>query len=213
MNDDLDTVKKARVPLREKPEGYHHGDLRAALIAAATLCLRERGVDGFSLREAARRAGVSPAAPQHHFGDARGLLTAVATQGFKKLGDALAEADAAASDRIGRIRGQGRAYLRFALAHPAEFDTMWRCARIDTAEPDYRESSRRAFGLLEAAVAGRPYEPQSPLPGEADPRAVACWSLVHGLARLALDGVFGPPDAAHGAIDGMLGPVMDCLVV
>ena len=192
---------------------YHHGDLRAALIAAATLCLRERGVDGFSLREAARRAGVSPAAPQHHFGDARGLLTAVATRGFEKLGDALADADAAAEDRTERIRGQGRAYLRFALAHPAEFDTMWRCARIDTAEPAYKDSSSRAFGLLEAAVAGRPYEPQSPLPGEADPRAVACWSLVHGLARLALDGIFGPPEVAQDAIDGMLGPVMDCLVV
>ena len=213
MNHDLDTVKKQPARRSGKPEGYHHGDLRAALIAAATLCLRERGVDGFSLREAARRAGVSPAAPQHHFGDARGLLTAVATLGFKKLGDALAEADAAAGDRTSRIRGQGQAYLRFALAHPAEFDTMWRCARIDTVEPSYRENSRRAFGLLEAAVAGRPYEPQSPLPGEADPRAVACWSLVHGLARLALDGVFGPPDAAHGAIDGMLGALMDCLVV
>lgn len=213
MNHDLNTVKKEIGRRAGKPVGYHHGDLRAALIAAATLCLRERGVDGFSLREAARRAGVSPAAPQHHFGDARGLLTAVATQGFRKLGDALAEADAETGDRTGRIRGQGRAYLRFALEHPAEFDTMWRCARIDTADPSYKESSMRAFGLLEAAVAGRPYEPQSPLPGEADPRAVACWSLVHGLARLALDGVFGPPDVAQGAIDRMLEPVMACLVV
>lgn len=192
--------------------GYHHGDLRAVLIAAATECLRQRGIDGFSLRETARRAGVSAAAPQHHFGDASGLLTAVATEGFRMLGDALAAADSAAPDREERIRDQGRAYLGFALAHPAEFDTMWRCARIDTADPAYVAAAGRAFGLLQAAVADRPF-----CPGETgsspDPRAVACWSLVHGLARLALDGVFGPGETARHAVDAMLDPVLDCLVV
>lgn len=184
-----------------------------ALIGAATEILRERGIDGFSLREAARRAGVSPAAPQHHFGDARGLLTAVATEGFRTLGDALARADAAAADRDARIRGQGRAYLAFALDHPAEFDTMWRCARIDTGDAAYGEAAGRAFGLLRAAVAGRPFEAVG-RPSEApDPRAIACWSLVHGLARLALDGAFGPGEAARGAIDGMMEPVLDCLTV
>ncbi|KQT17175.1 TetR family transcriptional regulator [Methylobacterium sp. Leaf399] len=209
MSDDLDTVKRSAA----KPEGYHHGDLPAALIAAATDCLRERGIDGFSLRETARRAGVSPAAPQHHFGDARGLLTAVATRGFHLLGDALAEADAAAGDRDARIRGQGRAYLHFALDHPAEFDTMWRCARIDPADAAYAQASARAFGLLAAAVADRPFVAAQRWPDEPDPRAVACWSLVHGLARLALDGVFGPAEAARAGVDRLLDPVMDCLMV
>ena len=213
MAKDLNTVKAAAGDAAGKPAAYHHGDLRAALIAAATATLRERGIDGFSLREAARRAGVSPAAPQHHFGDARGLLTAVATQGFRTLGDALASADAEALDRDGRIRGQGRAYLGFALDHPAEFDTMWRCARIDQADPAYEAAAGRAFRLLGAAVAGIPVAEAGTLGESPDPKAIACWSLVHGLARLALDGTFGSGEAARGAIDAMLGPVLDCLSV
>lgn len=217
MSEHLDTVKPSKGVGTAGAAAYHHGDLRAALIEAATAILRERGIDGFSLREAARRAGVSPAAPQHHFGDARGLLTAVATEGFRTLGDALAAADAAAMDRDGRIRAQGRAYVAFALDHPAAFDTMWRCARIDAGDAAYAAAAGRAFGLLQAAVAGTPFEddgrPAASDPAAPDPKAMACWSLVHGLARLALDGALGPAEAARGAIDGMLEPVLDCLTV
>lgn len=217
MSEHLDTVKSLKDVGTTEAAAYHHGDLRAALIQATTAILRERGIDGFSLREAARRAGVSPAAPQHHFGDARGLLTAVATEGFRMLGDALAAADSTATDRDGRIRGQGRAYIGFALDHPAEFDTMWRCARIDTGNAAYASAAGRAFGLLKAAVAGTPFEdggrPAVSNHTDPDPKAVACWSLVHGLARLALDGALGPAEAARGAVDAMLEPVLDCLTV
>ncbi len=96
---------------------YHHGDLRAALLASAAALIEERGIDAFSLREVARRAGVSPAAPSHHFGDARGLLTALAAQAFLDLGDAL-EAGAVADDREARILRQGVAYVAFAIARP-----------------------------------------------------------------------------------------------
>jgi AcrR family transcriptional regulator len=213
----LDTVKPSKGVGAAGPASYHHGDLRTALIQAATAIVRERGIDGFSLREATRRAGVSPAAPQHHFGDARGLLTALATEGFRMLGDALAAADSNASDRDGRIRAQGRAYVAFALDHPAEFDTMWRCARIDTGDAAYAAAAARAFGLLKAAVAGTPFadgeRPAASPHAAPDPKAIACWSLVHGLARLALDGALGPAEAARGAIDGMLEPVLDCLTV
>ncbi|WP_019903502.1 TetR/AcrR family transcriptional regulator [Methylobacterium sp. 77] len=212
MTRNLYSVKKPEASPAGKAAAYHHGDLRAALIQAATAILKERGIDGFSLREAARRAGVSPAAPQHHFGDARGLLTAVATEGFRLLGEALARADSAAADRDGRIRGQGRAYVAFALDHPAEFDTMWRCARIDTSNAAYGAAAGQAFGLLRAAVAGIPFE-GGQVPTASDPKAIACWSLVHGLARLALDGALGPGEAARGAIDAMLEPVLDCLTV
>lgn len=217
MSGHLDTVKPPKKAGAAGSAAYHHGDLRAALIRAATAIVRERGIDGFSLREAARRAGVSPAAPQHHFGDARGLLTALATEGFRMLGDALAAADSAAMDRDGRIRAQGRAYVAFALDHPAEFDTMWRCARIDTGDAAYAAAAGRAFGLLKAAVAGTPFEdgerPAASTHTAPDPKAIACWSLVHGLARLALDGALGPAKAARGAIDGMLEPVLHCLTV
>ncbi|KQO58122.1 MULTISPECIES: TetR/AcrR family transcriptional regulator [unclassified Methylobacterium] len=217
MDKHLDTVKSSKDVGTTEAAAYHHGDLRAALIHATTAILRERGIDGFSLREAARRAGVSPAAPQHHFGDARGLLTAVATEGFRMLGDALAAADSTATDRDRRIRGQGRAYIGFALDHPAEFDTMWRCARINTGDAAYAAAAGRAFGLLKAAVAGTPFE-DGGLPAVSnhtapDPKAVACWSVVHGLARLALDGALGPAEAARGVIDGMLEPILDCLTV
>jgi AcrR family transcriptional regulator len=99
MNGDLNDVKMAQQApsdLGAKPaQGYHHGDLRAALIDAAKALIAERGVDGFSLRAAARRAGVSAAAPAHHFGDVRGLLTAVATGAFDACTAALvAGADA-----------------------------------------------------------------------------------------------------------------------
>jgi hypothetical protein len=91
---------------------------------------------------------------------------------------------------------------------------MWRCARIDAADPAYAAAAARAFGLLRAAVAGTPYRAgETVQPGEADPRAVACWSLVHGLARLALDGMFGPPEAARQTIDALLEPVMGRLAV
>ncbi|HEY0324700.1 MAG TPA: TetR family transcriptional regulator, partial [Allosphingosinicella sp.] len=108
MTDDLNSVKTDQ-------RGYHHGALRPALLKAAESVLSDRGVDGFSLRETARRAGVSPAAPAHHFGDTKGLLTALATEAFRQFGDALEAADVG-NDRTARIRSQGRAYVRFALA-------------------------------------------------------------------------------------------------
>ena len=200
MRADLDSVKGLN-------RSYHHGSLREALVAAAEAVIAERGVDGFSLREAARRAGVSAAAPQHHFRDARGLLTAVAGAGFVELGDALTAADRNAGPaRSDRLRAQGRAYVGFALAHPGRFDVMWREARIDPADPAYQQAGARAFALLEAAVAGRPATdtPEHP-PREAEPVALACWSLVHGFARLALDGAFG----VDADPDALLGPVLE----
>lgn len=176
--------------------GYHHGDLRAALIAAAETVIAERGVDGFSLREAARRAGVSPAAPGHHFGDARGLLTAVATAAFTELGDVLAAAAAIAGDRRTRLEAQGTAYVGFAIAHPAAFDLMWRRAVVDAADPDFAAAGRRAFAMLDAVVrAGEP-----PVADPLDPAlapTVAAWSIVHGFAKLVVEDVFSSDPATR----------------
>ncbi len=106
MNSDLNSVKMAQQApsdLGAKPaQGYHHGDLRAALIDAAKALIAERGVDGFSLRAAARQAGVSAAAPAHHFGDVRGLLTAVATGAFDAFTAALDRRGGCRRDGIGR---------------------------------------------------------------------------------------------------------------
>jgi AcrR family transcriptional regulator len=204
MANDLNSVKSQR--------NYHHGALRPALIAAAEAVLAERGTEGFSLRETARRAGVSPAAPAHHFGDASGLLTAVAASAFRDLGDALEEAAAAAS-RAERIRAQGMAYVRFALANRARFDLMWRAALLKRDDPDYAAAAQRAFLLLQRAVAGPEGGAEAP-GGPATAPSIACWSVVHGFARLAIDGEFGTgPGDAEAAAEHMLPLVLDHLAI
>jgi AcrR family transcriptional regulator len=191
---------------------YHHGALRPALIAAAEEVIAERGVDGFSLRETARRAGVSPSAPAHHFGDARGLLTAIATAAFEALGDAL-EAASAGGTRDERIRAQGLAYVDFALRQRARFDVMWRAALLNNEDEALGAAGRRAFGLLDSAVRGEGAVREGP----ADPAlapSIACWATVHGFARLAMDGAFGTePGAAERAADALLPLVLDRLTV
>lgn len=191
---------------------YHHGALRPALIEAAEAVLAERGTHGFSLREAARRAGVSPAAPAYHFGDASGLLTAVAAGAFRDLGDAL-EAASASGSRAERIRAQGLVYVRFALANRARFDLMWRAALLRRDDPDYAAAAKRAFLLLQRAVGGPASPAEAPgAPGTA--AAIACWSTVHGFARLAIDGEFGTaPGDAEAAAGTMLPLVLDHLAV
>ncbi|MET1111144.1 MAG: TetR/AcrR family transcriptional regulator [Allosphingosinicella sp.] len=204
MTDDLNSVKSDRA--------YHHGALRPALIAAAEAVLAERGTHGFSLREAARRAGVSPAAPAHHFGDASGLLTAVAAGAFRDLGDAL-EAAEAAGGREARIRAQGLAYVRFALANRARFDLMWRAALLNRDDSEYAAAAERAFRLLDRAVRGGEGAAQAPGGPETAP-SIACWAMVHGFARLAIDGGFGTDEgAAEAAVDGLLPAVLGHLDV
>lgn len=165
-------------------------------MAAASELLAERGLEGFSLRETARRAGVSPSAPSHHFGDMRGLLTAVATAAFADFADALiAATEAAGPDRTARLRAQGIAYVRFALANPARFDLMWRRALIDTEDPPFTAASNRAFDALDRQVRGEGGQ-RAKVPDATMGAPVAAWSLVHGFTRLALDGMFGTDEGA-----------------
>ena len=187
MADDLNTVKTvSRQP-------YHPGNLRESLIAAAEEILREHGVAKFSLRQAARRCGVSPAAPAHHFGDARGLLTAVAARGFQRLAEELErDVSLTGSDHL---EGLGAAYMRFARDNPAIFSIMWATDLLDQSNAAYLSAGRKAFNVLEQAVSGvdvdvatAPRLPQAP--------TLATWALIHGLARLTLDGALRsvPPE-------------------
>ena len=124
---------------------YHHGDLRQALIDATEALLAERGPDGFSLREVARRAGVSPAAPAHHFGDAAGLLTAVSALAFEGLTQALREGDArGGDDPLARLREQGVGYIGFALRYPGRFRLMFRGAVLREDDP-LKQTAGQAF--------------------------------------------------------------------
>jgi AcrR family transcriptional regulator len=160
---------------------YHHGALRVALLAAARDAIAESGPSGWSLRDVARRAGVSHAAPAHHFGDKTGLLTAIATDGYR----ALAAGQEAAWRETGNALELGVAYVRFALANAAAFQVMYRPHLLDSQDPDLVAAQVSATGPLfeamEAVGGGDPsFDPAS--------AAVAAWSLVHGFATLWLDG-------------------------
>jgi AcrR family transcriptional regulator len=208
MINDLDSVKSEQADGR----AYHHGSLRPALIAAAEAVIAERGLDRFSLRETARRAGVSAAAPAHHFGDARGLLTAIATQAFADLADALEAADASTGpDREARLKAQGQAYVAYALDRPTRFDLMWRKPLLDNDDPQLAEAGARAFDVLDRVTR----EGGASSSGATDPvlaPSIAAWSLVHGFARLAIDGAFGAePDSAERAAQSFLPLILDRL--
>jgi len=208
MKDDVNSVKMAG---GEGVRGYHHGALREALIDAAESILDERGVEGFSLREAARRAGVSPAAPGHHFGDARGLLTAVATRAFRDFGDAL-EAGDVGSNRTERLRGLGMAYVRFALTNRARFELMWRKALLDREDVAFCEAGDRAFDILDRVARGKDAG-EGPDLTVLSP-SIAAWSIVHGFVELALSGAFGTgPEELEAATGQLLPRVLDHLVV
>ena len=199
MREHLNTVKSDSGNSRR----YHHGDLREALITAAGEILAERGVGGFSLREAARRTGVSPAAPAHHFGDSRGLLTAVAARGFRMLSEALGGAsDGAADER--RLEALGHAYLKFATANPAIFTIMWMQDLLDQANSDYLAAGRAAFNQFERAATGADL-PVATAPQSPDASLIATWSMIHGLARLMIDG------ALAGAAPNLPDDVVDLM--
>lgn len=191
---------------------YHHGDLRAALIHATEALLVEKGPDAFSLREVARRAGVSPAAPAHHFGDAAGLLTAVATLGFESLTIALEAGNARGGDDArAALREQGIGYVAFALQHPGRFRLMFRQGQLKD-DPELQRHGIASFEVLARGVqrvAGRS-------PVDQEQAVVALWSLVHGYAHLAIAGKFGalagPQDDVAAYVQTTLPPLLDAVL-
>src|SRR5215212_11353336 len=159
---------------------YHHGDLPRTLTAAAVEVIDEVGPAALSLREVARRAGVSHAAPAHHFRDKAGLLSAVAAEGYDLLAAALAEA----WEATGSFQEVGVAYVRFALAHRAHFEVMFRPELYRSDDPELVRARDAARALLDPPAAEANNRPDD----GGDLRAgVAAWSLVHGLATLWLN--------------------------
>jgi AcrR family transcriptional regulator len=159
-------------------ESYHHGDLRAAILAQAATLVAERGADGISLRELARVAGVSHAAPAHHFTDRRGLFTALATEGFMLLAEAL-------TDARPRFIDAARAYVRFALDHPGHYAVMFDRSLYDAANPDLVAAELAAGTELKRGVGTLA---DSHAKDDPDGAALAAWSLVHGFSLLWLNG-------------------------
>ena len=161
---------------------YHHGDLRQATIDEAVRVIAEEGPGALSLRDLARRLGVSHAAPTHHFGDKAGLLTAVAAEGYRLLAAELRRA----YERTGDFLEVGVAYVRFATRNRPYFDVMFRPELYHDDDPELTQARKESASML--------YGPVSERPGAAgDGRqvveaGVAAWSLVHGLATLYLNG-------------------------
>lgn len=173
---------------------YHHGDLRAALLRAAGKLLEKEGLASLSLREVARRAGVSHNAPYRHFADRNALLAALAAEGFQQLARALEANDG---------REMGAAYVRFALTHPQRFRLMFGGLLKLESHPELARASEGAYGALVAAMTAKK-EMQDPATA-----AAAAWSLVHGLSHLLLDGHFGQAAGEDTGrfIDRVLGSV------
>ncbi|WP_158213309.1 TetR/AcrR family transcriptional regulator [Pigmentiphaga sp. NML080357] len=172
------------------PAPYHHGALRQALIEATETLLAERGLEAFTLREAARQVGVSPAAALHHFGSAAGLLTEVAILGFDELTRFLREGGAAGKTPTSRLHGKGLGYVRFALTYPARFLLMFRKDKL-TAEPRLEEAGRAAYRELEEGVREYAGRRDGPLSASDQALLMGAWSTVHGFAHLALEGKLG----------------------
>jgi AcrR family transcriptional regulator len=165
---------------RKDSRPYHHGDLRRALLQAAVETIAEAGPAAVSLRDLARRTGVSHAAPAHHFGDKAGLLTAVATDGFRRLAATLRQTYQA----TGNFLEVGVAYVRFAVTHRAYFEVMFRPELYHPDDPELFQAREQARALLYPPAAEAATSPD----GRDDLRAgVAAWSLVHGLATLWLN--------------------------
>ncbi|WP_025620364.1 TetR/AcrR family transcriptional regulator [Salinispora cortesiana] len=164
--------------------GYHHGDLRRALLAAAAVAIEESGPAALSLRDLARRAGVSHAAPAHHFGDKPGLLTALAVEGFDLLAAALQTGDS--------LLEMGVAYVDFAVRRRAHFEVMYSPDLYRADAPEVVAARGRSRAVLRSAVADLPPGPGAV--GGAAGDALAAWSIVHGFATLWKAGAL--PDEA-----------------
>jgi AcrR family transcriptional regulator len=161
------------------PEPYHHGDLPNALRSATATLLAEDGLAGFSLREVARRAGVSHAAPAHHFGDAAGLLTAVAIEGFEELTARTSAAIEGVDDPVEALARLGRAYVEVSRSHPGHCAVLFRHDAIRPDDPAYKAAGQGAFAVLVGVVEriARIHHPDL----DVLLASATCWATMQGL--------------------------------
>ncbi len=177
-------MKEAKSP-RRGPLPYHHGNLPAALLEAAGRLVAEVGPAGFTLREVARRAGVSHNAPYRHFRDKGELLATMATQGFRELTHAMLAAAELQTGSLERLKHSGLAYVAFALQRPEHFSVMFDAPISELEYPACADAGHECFKTLvrfvESSQADGAFAGEDPLL-----RALGAWSLVHGIAKLAI---------------------------
>jgi len=168
---------------------YHHGALRDALLEAAERVLERDGLSGLTLRAVAREAGVSHAAPTHHFGDLTGLVSELAAIGFQQFNAAMAAATAAGSSLIEKAMARAKAYVAYAQAHPGMYGLMFRTERLDMSRPSLHEAAEASFAGLAGAIGADRHEQvhKEALSLEQAAAIARAWSLVHGFTMLLLD--------------------------
>ncbi|MGH7398215.1 MAG: TetR/AcrR family transcriptional regulator [Candidatus Rokuibacteriota bacterium] len=180
--------RRGKPSSRRARPGAAGGSLRDTLVDAAVALIARKGLQGFSLREVARRARVSEAAPYWHFADREALLAAVAERGFLEMAEQMMAIWSRAAEPAARFRALGIGYVRFALAHPSYLRVMFGSEVPDKAEhPALKEAGERTFGLLVQAIVECQAAGQIRT-GAPEDLAVAAWSIVHGLAALLVDG-------------------------
>ena len=207
------TVKRRRSPSPHRRARAAGGGLRDILVDAAVALIARKGPQGFSLREVARRARVSEAAPYWHFADREALLAAVAERGFVEMAKGMMEIWSRPAEPAERFRALGVGYVRFALAHPSYLRVMFGSEVPDKAmHPALQEAGGRTFGLLVEAItecqaAGRVRR------GDPQALAVAAWSIVHGLAALLVDGKLKDHAASPAAAKRLARTVTDLFML
>jgi AcrR family transcriptional regulator len=191
---------------------YHHGDLRRALLDAALGILAHQGPHALTLREVAKKVGVTPPAMYHHFGDKEALLAAVAEEGFVELYEAMAGArDAAGPKPAARLRALGKSYVHFAVARPAHFRVMFEKLLDYSAYPSLHAAADRTFAtLLESIGAGQ----EAGVVRRGDPAELAllAWSTVHGLAMLWVGCALQGPAGDAFTVDQLADAATEMLV-
>lgn len=173
-----------------KRDSYHHGDLRTTLVDAAVRLVRREGAARVSLREIAREAGVSHAAPYHHFDDREALLAEVAVLGFQDLGSALRKGAQAYADSapLIRLQGAGVAYIEFAVGNPEIYRLMFGGLLSDRkGYPALEAAANAAFDVLVELLGRGGQAARSST--DVNPVALATWATVHGLGSLMIEGL------------------------
>ena len=198
---------------------YHHGDLAKALLTEAARVVETEGVPALTLRELARRLGVSHAAPAHYFPDKAALLAELAAEGFEELADELESGERRGRTPLARLRETGRGYVRFAIRKPGHYRVMFGPGAGDsTRPPRLVEAGTRAIEALRRVVVAALPPARARSPERVRDAAFLAWSSVHGAAMLILDGPVAPhfvaaPDdpAVRALVDRMTATVADTI--
>jgi AcrR family transcriptional regulator len=169
---------------------YHHGALHEALLKAAEKVLERDGLQGLTLRAVAREAGVSHAAPTHHFDDLTGLVSELAAIGFRQFNAAMGEARSVPGSMLEKSMAAAKAYVGYARAHPGMYGLMFRTERLDMTRPALHEAANASFAGLAGSIGASRHETISAQALSLDQAAAIAraWSLVHGFTMLLLDG-------------------------